>query len=444
MCENCLADMPSYVAGFLSDDRRMSVEAHLAGCSGCRAACAEWQAVSAAVGASAAARLPAVPPYWYPELSLPSAPAAGSSAPATSVRSPIASRPATESATALRRRIAVMAIVVLAGLMAATLTLREGGHYDELRSPGTRQAIGRNAPAPEASATAVRRAGSQPPATVTAAPIVGSELAAIPQERTAMPGSPDPGSPPMQPANQAASNLVPAPAPGGLPTPTALLVPERPVTPPPVDTPEPDEPDEPDPPTEGRIVGVVRGPDGLPRAEIRIVAERMDGSGATALADSGPTGAYTLTLPAGEWLLRASAVPYRPIWFSDRPNPFFADPIAVAVNREVGADFGLEISPPGSVEGQVIDGTGSPVAGAIVLAARPFEPVSSLGDALAVVADSDGRFVLRVAWGSYAIGAARASRDSAVGWWSAQGNGDAAPVEVTENAAPPWLVVVLP
>ncbi|RIL05169.1 hypothetical protein DCC79_16260, partial [bacterium] len=173
----------------------------------------------------------------------------------------------------------------------------------------------------------------------------------------------------------------------------------------------------------GVITGTVNGPDGLPRAEILIVAE-PDGSGAapaTTLSDV--DGAFALTLPPGAWIVHAETPAFQLMWHPGRTNPIHAEPVVVAAGATAAVRFNLEPNPAGTIAGRVTDADGTPRARVAVIAAIPDDgdggrPILTA----AVYSDADGAYTLPVPPGAYLVAAGITRRFGDLVWWGGDGS----------------------
>lgn len=243
-----------------------------------------------------------------------------------------------------------------------------------------------------------------------------------------------PDQPPAQPAAPSAlalSPLLPANPPVAV-----LAMPPAPTTPVPDDLspaplPEPSErstdvPTATASPPSAVVTGVVTGADGLPRAEVRVVARAWDG-GVAEVARTGVDGSYRLSLGAGRWALSTEAPAYAAAWYPNRTEPLSAVAIEGAAGSVTSADFVLTAAPDGRIEGVVLDEAGEPVPGALVVAAPTAAGVASVGGlAAAVIADAAGAYRLPLAPGAWFVAAAADWRGGRLAWWQGVGSGAAA------------------
>jgi hypothetical protein len=146
------------------------------------------------------------------------------------------------------------------------------------------------------------------------------------------------------------------------------------------------------------------------------------------------TGAFTLTVPSGRWLVSAAAGGYQSQWHPGKSNPFEAQALDLADGAVVALAFDLVPSPAALVAGCVTRPDGSPVAHAVVMAV-PCDGASadgsSPGRGPAVFAGDEGCYALRLTAGVYAFAVAPDWRTEPTTWWFRQpapGQADRLPV----------------
>ncbi len=466
MCDAFRDQLPGFVAGHLDPTARARIEAHVAGCADCRAEAAEWRCIADAVRAMAVARAGEAPPY-------------GGAGGLTAARPtplthlpPVATRRWTLARPALIAGVAMVGAVITAGWHLtgrsdpaneadrAVVDIAGAGHRSQTRAPASiaerteRRGSSGGASGPAAPrATVVARTGDRL-ATGPAGAIarVGSQLLAstsgvakpspVAASRTrdgalatgpvpaaggarehvgALPETPGAGSGgdrPREPS-QPPARIEPSATPPADPTPTIAPTAEVVPTDLPSATPLA---------VTGTITGTVKGADGLPRAEILIIAEPEDpATGAPATTLSNVTGAFALTLPPGAWIVHAETAAFQLMWHPGRSNPIHAEPIAVAAGATAAVTFNLEPNPAGMVVGRVTDAAGAPRARVAVIAAIPDDgdggrPILTA----AVFTDADGEYALPVPPGAYLVAAATSRRFGDLVWWGGDGTLDQA------------------
>lgn len=424
MCDLYRDRLPELAAGTLADAARAAIEAHLVACPGCRSALAEWQQIGGAVHRRARSRVSTMPAYLPPPTSVPLRP-----------RPLWPLRPIPQPALAvLALVLAVLAVWQLAagrweaggeGTLAVVDSsgpgLGPGGH-----AAGT-DGAGRKGVEPGAmagAATPVRRIGGR-----------AAALAAVPRPGTALGAAPGPST---TPARLALATLAPPPP---IATAAPSASPVAPSATPPAESGDPADGGSDGPggeatawptgtveaatatPDTARVAGTVLGRDGLPRAEILILAEpELPGAG-TLSGMSDVEGRYTIDLPPGTWILHAETPAYQLMWHAGKPNPLAAEPITLAPGEAATVDFHLEPNPAGLVRGRVMDAEGQPVARAAVIAALPDEASPDRPWLVsAVYSDADGSFRLAVPPGVYYLAATRSRRPEDLRWWGGDGS----------------------
>ncbi len=194
------------------------------------------------------------------------------------------------------------------------------------------------------------------------------------------------------PAKPSPSRTAPPPTAAATAAPTAPLPP----TPAPTPTPAP------------MIVGVVRGPDGGGRAQVRVAAYRDDdlplGASWSETFTADATGRYTLTLPAGIWRLYAEAPGHRPQWWpgADRPGGGSAVPLAAA---PVQIDWQLDAA--GDDDGLLVGRAGAHAR----VRAVPDGADAAVDDGPSALASGDGSFALPLPAGRWRVARSLAGRD---------------------------------
>jgi hypothetical protein len=195
----------------------------------------------------------------------------------------------------------------------------------------------------------------------------------------------------------------------------------------------------------GEITGRVVGPDGAPRAEIRIVAE-AEGGVPPVETYSGADGRYALAVPAGTWLVHAEAPAYQIEWFGGLPSPYGAPVVTVpGGGRAEYVDFALRPYAGGRVTGRVVGVDGVPVNRALLVAVQATGAGTgpAAGYRAATFTREDGTYTLYVEPGEYAVGVARDWRLPPGAWWrSATELARADPVRAGADAAAAVDIVV--
>ncbi len=168
----------------------------------------------------------------------------------------------------------------------------------------------------------------------------------------------------------------------------------------------------------GTVTGSVVGPDGAPLAHARAILSHyiwVEGTRVLAperevAADS--SGAFQVTgVPAGQYLLSAYSrgeVVYAPSYYPGSASPSGAQPLKVEMGRTVGGlKLQLATATAFAILGHVTDTTGTPVAGATVLARRqPEDGVANLlgSESLTGKTGAAGEFMLpRLLPGKYRL-----------------------------------------
>jgi hypothetical protein len=462
-CDEVRDDLLRHATGRLAPSQRDRVERHLRGCPACRVASVDWAAIRRAVraagedaGASApptavalarvrevaGERVPdvvAVPPVVDgARVGVPGERgrrAGGAAALRPYLRwfSRVTQRGGGRGWSAVGAA-AVGAAVVVAVALGGVVVVRLGGSTALRESPasvptgrGTVVAA-RNA---AAGATPVARIGQPTPVDRRVAPVPASSDALLPgtpiatvrapvAERIVVIVVPGPaGSGAHAPGPIGAAPAPTAPAPGSPDGQGRQSGSDRrategvsPTSPPQV-TPTPTAP-------AGAIVaGVVRGAGGIGRAEVTVVALPV-GGGLPLSAATDVTGAFALNVPAGRWLVGADAPGYQSQWFPGRGNPFDADTLDIRDGDTVTVGFDLATSPNGMVTGRVTRADGSPAARAVVMGSTR-EGGTTIDAAVprgpAVLADDQGRYVLRLPEGNYVFAVAPDWSTEPTVWW---------------------------
>jgi hypothetical protein len=176
-------------------------------------------------------------------------------------------------------------------------------------------------------------------------------------------------------------------------------------------------------PVSGRVSGEVRGPDGLPRAEIAVIADRVDAPADPVLAVTDIDGAYVLELDPGRWILHAETPAYQLMWHGGKANPRSANPVDIQVGSAQTADFYLESNPPARIRGRVTNAEGRPLARALVLAAYPpDQPGESPRLVWSSFSDASGDYQLYLPPGAWFLAAAADWRSESLTWWGGTGS----------------------
>lgn len=159
----------------------------------------------------------------------------------------------------------------------------------------------------------------------------------------------------------------------------------------------------------GSIAGTVTDADGAPLAGIDVTVS--DAAGDEASTRTAADGTYSVgSLSAGSYAVKFAPDPavagfdpgggnYLPQYYDARPSPQTADPVTVTGGATTsGIDAHLQAG--GQISGQVLDGTGAPVNGVLVIV------YASRGEQVASwYTDADGRYSIgQLQSGSYAVG----------------------------------------
>lgn len=459
MCADVRLLLPDWAADRLGPAARRAVEAHLTGCAACRAEADGWIALAGAADAFVALAGP--PPAWRSPLeaqrerggAIPmdgAAPRRRSRAVAAAVAalamaasvalavvaggpSPWRRGPARDAERAVRPvpALAPPTIVARAPTRVAWLVAAESaaGRGRAVARPGG--AVGAVDPAdrsvdarpkgpivPFAASSPARRA--DPPSPNVAATLGAN--AAPPTSGTSGVSSGAPGGEGRARATRSAPASPPTAAPPPAASDPAPSTP--PLTPPATPAAPPDPaPTDPPPPAAAVVSGVVTGPDGFERAEVRIVALPVDRTEKPHGATTGADGAFTLVLPPGRWSIHAEAPTYLLAWPDGALTPLAAPPIDVAAGAAVRVAFRLSPASFGAIRGRVVDPTGAPAAGALVVAAAPdTERGGYTAFVAAAFADADGRYALAVDDGAWLVAAATDWRAPNLTWWGGDGD----------------------
>lgn len=351
MCKRYEDQLPFYVAGTLPPATTSAIERHLQHCASCRQALADWRLIARRVQ-SASNRRALGPPSLTPvltvitqsptQLAVDGDDASGADAPGGRAR------------PRRRRTIGWLLLVLLLGLCglltAMQARLSRPLVFEAQASTGhqARAAIAGRSPDRELGTDWMRI--SHPAARAIARQQAPNLVRSAPRTPTTRPSATPPPPPtvsPPTPAPTIAAPLAPTAAD------TAITDPSAP-SPPMVDLPSttPHEPREEDrradpsataTPAFGVITGQVLGPDGAGRAEIVVVAETIAGGQepvTSSLTDV--TGAYSITLPAGKWIVHVDTPAYRPQWYDQKASPSEATPVDIQPGVTVpGIDFRL-------------------------------------------------------------------------------------------------------
>lgn len=252
---------------------------------------------------------------------------------------------------------------------------------------------------------------------------------------------------PATPASVSPAPETPAPATS---PPESTTAPES--TPPPAPTATPSEPSR--PPSEtpampepthiaiatGIITGRVLGPDGRPRAEIWVVAERATGPIDEVRTFTAVDGRYQLELDPDAWIVRAESAAHPLMWHPGQPSPFGASAIRVDAGAEIEISFHLETRPSGMISGTVTDAAGAPFERALVVAAFP---PAALSDpprpAVATFSGAGGRFEIPIPPGVWLVAASPSSRGENLSWWGGDSAAAAERLVVRQDEAGPAL-----
>ncbi|MEO8082358.1 MAG: hypothetical protein ABI780_00905 [Ardenticatenales bacterium] len=224
------------------------------------------------------------------------------------------------------------------------------------------------------------------------------------------------GSAAAYPGPSSPSSAYPAPPPApagrnhGGPKPSKPpVLPTEPPTP--VPTTPPTEPTATPTPAFHGLIGRVTGADGGGRAQVRIAAYRAEDAPVrdswveTFTADA--TGAYTLSLDAGAWLLFLEAPGHRPRWWSGADRPEGGSQIVVG-DDIVTLDAQLSATDGG--DGLLV---GEAAPNALVRAVQDGQDVTAV-QGPSTLADSAGRFTLPLPAGRWSVAASDDGRGR--GW----------------------------
>lgn len=424
MCDLYREHLPELAAGTLADGARAALEAHLVACPDCRSALAEWQQIGGAVHRRARSRVATMPAYLPPPTEVPTRP-----------------RPLWPLRPIPRPALTLLALVLAAVALWQISAGRRGAGGEgrmavvDSTGPGNRPGgaaagtdgagrTGLESSAMAGAATPVRRIGGR-----------AAALSGVPRPEAAPGAAPGPST---TPARLVSTSLAPPPVATAAPSASPQVAPSAS---PPAEaqdpaasgsdgpggeaTARPTETVEPATATPGtaRVAGTVLGRDGLPRAEILILAEPEPPGAGTLWGMSDVEGRYSIDLPPGSWILHAETPAYQLMWHAGKPNPLAAEPITLGPGDAAMVDFHLEPNPAGLVRGRVTDAEGQPVARAAVIAALPDE-ASPDGARLssAVFSDADGSFRLAVPPGVYYLAATRSRRAEDLRWWGGDGS----------------------
>lgn len=106
--------------------------------------------------------------------------------------------------------------------------------------------------------------------------------------------------------------------------------------------------------------------DGATQAPIAAADISVSGGGRTYSARSDASGAWRIAVPAGTYVVRASAVKYATEWYNEKSTAQTADNVVVSTTEVAGIDFTLD-KWGGSISGIIRSGSGSPLANATVM-----------------------------------------------------------------------------
>ena len=442
-CERCLARLPEYVGRSVDDATRRAIESHLASCVDCRRELGEWRTLQTAIERVDMARASTIPSYV---------------APSATAHKPLMDVP--HSTAAYWRRVApalalaAAAIVVFwiarPGLIRkltpartevaerSSATPSDSGSYDRAtgipRRPTVvaRSTFSNGLLTPEriretrqADAAGVDRPTASPPSLALVDRLIASP--------TAPPTPPAAASPPPIEPRDTASPPDPPPA--------ATAPPEESPTAPPTTIPTLPAPTATGAPiTTGIVAGNVVGPDGLPRAEIWVVAERAVGDGVEARTFTGVDGRYRLELDPGEWIIHTESAFLPMMWHAGWPSPIGATRAIVAAGAEHNVSFHLESRPGGTISGVVTAAGGAPFDRALVVAAYPpGAPGEPPRPAAAGFTGSDGRFEIPIPPGVWVVGAAPDPLGERLTWLGGESPGAAERFVVRAHEAGPTL-----
>jgi hypothetical protein len=287
-----------------------------------------------------------------------------------------------------------------------------------------------NAAQPVRSAESLTNPTSPPEAEAVPAGERPEDASPTEKPRQQSPATPVPTEPASEPKEEPVATSTPEP----VPTDTAAAAPTA--TPLPTAVPE-----------TGVIAGQVTGPDGRPRAEVRVVAVPIDvGDGPPVDVYTGVDGTYSLDLSPGEWVVWAVAPAYQVQWFEGQGTPFGATPVSVAAGASrTDVDFELAPNPRGWVTGRVIRADGEPVADALVVAvSREGATAAPFPSGRAIFTTESGGFTLHLPPGAYAIGVTADWRRMPALWWEGRASAEEADVVVVgEEGEEGWVEFVL-
>jgi protocatechuate 3,4-dioxygenase beta subunit len=138
----------------------------------------------------------------------------------------------------------------------------------------------------------------------------------------------------------------------------------------------------------GSISGRVVDEDGHPIEEAFVWAEAADGSGGNG-STTDAEGYYTITgLVSGDYVVRAQAQGKVPRYFDNAVNYGDASVVTVTASANTG-NINFQLTAGGSISGQVIDGEGNPVEGAVLWAID-----GNWNDFGEVFTDTDGQYTI--------------------------------------------------
>lgn len=170
------------------------------------------------------------------------------------------------------------------------------------------------------------------------------------------------------------------------------------------------------PATAGEIAGqVLDATTGMPLDGARVDVTSPE-TGEQASATTGSNGRYAFVgLPAGAYRVVASQQGYAARDFGAQRSLLLGTPIQLS-DGEIRRDISFRLATAGTISGRVLDGRGTPVAGAEIEAVRPLYQNAQLTLAMFGVAESDARGEFRLqdlSTGNYFVRASLPGDESA-------------------------------
>ncbi len=150
---------------------------------------------------------------------------------------------------------------------------------------------------------------------------------------------------------------------------------------------------------DGQISGTVTDEEGNALAAALVTT--IDEDDGTTEVETDDTGAYTISVPAGDYVVQFDGPPgsqFVTEYFDDQPSFDTADAVTVE-DSQTTADVDAALAAGGSISGKVTDASGDAIADAVVEAIPP-----GAGDIVQTTTDASGEYILNgLTAGDYAV-----------------------------------------